>query len=104
MFLLTVILVEERVQGKIGLAHYKRELIKMNNANGLIGCLQLKPLLGRGWRRGHVQPHGAHQFERVALFDDAGPQLVIEAHPAVLKLVLEMEILTWRFQLFDDAG
>ena len=52
----------------------------------------------------HIQPHGAHQFKRVALFDDAGPQSVVEAHPAVLKLVLKMEILARGFHLFDDAS
>ena len=43
-----------------------------------------------GWRGAlHVQADGAHQFQSVAVLDDAGAEAVVEAHAPLFDLVAD---------------
>jgi hypothetical protein len=53
--------------------------------------------------RRYLQPHRAHQFERVAFFDNTRAQPVVEAHPTVLELVFKMEIGPRRLEFFGNS-
>ena len=40
----------------------------------------------------HLDPHRAHQLQRVALGDDAGAHAVVEHHCAVFEVVFEVDV------------
>ena len=52
----------------------------------------------------HLQPHGAHQLERVALAHDARPHPVVEGHLAALQVVLEVHVGRARAQRVGHLG
>ena len=47
------------------------------------------------WHAGecsHIQPHSAHQRQRVAALDDSRPHLVVEYHRAGFDAIFEMHV------------
>src|SRR5262245_41328569 len=52
----------------------------------------------------HLEPYCAHQRQRVAFFNDAGMEAVIEDHAAIFKMVLEMKISGARRKGFSEFG
>ncbi len=52
--------------------------------------------------RSDVEADRAHQLEGVAARHDAGPQAVVEVHPAVLELILEVHVRGARREVVGD--
>ena len=50
----------------------------------------------------NLQPDASHQFQRVAASDDAGLHFVIEDHPPVFQMILEMDVGAAPVQRLDD--
>ena len=52
----------------------------------------------------HRKPNGAHQFEGIALGDDAGAHAVIESNVAVLQKILKMDVGGQGSEAVGDTG
>src|SRR5215469_3181892 len=46
-----------------------------------------------GWHPSDLEPDGSHQFEAVALGDDALAQAIVEFHAPIFKLILEVNVV-----------
>jgi hypothetical protein len=51
-----------------------------------------------------IQPDGTHQCEGITMLDDSRAHAIVESHPSILEVVLEMDIHGRGCEVVDDPG